>query len=103
MAQNIILWDGMVWDQLLPFTFTRPAGEIRCGILTLSEKYEKYSGSKPSFLTRPYLRKKYPAVIADDNLIINAAILPDQAFYQACSNLEMGQCLYSGETFLATR
>ncbi|MGZ5304777.1 MAG: putative sugar nucleotidyl transferase, partial [Bacteroidia bacterium] len=39
MSQNIILWDYTAHKALLPFTFTRPVGLIRCGILTIAEKY----------------------------------------------------------------
>ncbi len=34
-TQNIILFDDMVRDRLLPFTFIRPVAEIRMGILTI--------------------------------------------------------------------
>ncbi|HQX03888.1 MAG TPA: putative sugar nucleotidyl transferase, partial [Flavobacterium sp.] len=41
---NYILFDGPVRNALLPFTFTRPVADIRIGILTIREKWEKYLG-----------------------------------------------------------
>ncbi|HER40991.1 MAG TPA: glucose-1-phosphate thymidylyltransferase, partial [Salinimicrobium catena] len=39
---NYILFDGPARDQFLPFTFTRPVAEMRIGILTIREKWEKF-------------------------------------------------------------
>ena len=41
---NYILFDGTVRNALLPFTFTRPVADIRVGILTIREKWEKHLG-----------------------------------------------------------
>ncbi|HEY5750985.1 MAG TPA: putative sugar nucleotidyl transferase, partial [Chryseolinea sp.] len=60
---NLILFDDpSIRIELLPFTFTRPIGALRVGILTIAEKWEKYLGTTASFKTEPYLQKKYPAV-----------------------------------------
>ena len=40
---NYVLFDGEAHRKLLPFTFTRPVAEIRIGILTIREKWEKAS------------------------------------------------------------
>lgn len=37
---NVVLFDEEeVWQQLLPFTFTKPVSELRLGIFTLREKW----------------------------------------------------------------
>ena len=48
---NYILFDGAVRNQLLPFTFTRPVADIRIGILTIREKWEKFLGSTTTTVT----------------------------------------------------
>ena len=101
MALNIILWDGAVWQNLLPFSYTRPVALLRCGILTIAEKFEKYTPSTISHLTEPYLRVKYPVNIAAENLLVHASVLPDNAFIKACLGLSPGSALYSEGTFLA--
>jgi len=75
---NIILFDDFLWDELLPLTFTRPVSEIRIGILTIREKWEKITKEKISFITKPYLQEKYKFHSENDNLLINSCILPDQ-------------------------
>ena len=52
---NYILFDGTVRNALLPFTFTRPVADIRIGILTIREKWEKYLGYTTTTLTEEYL------------------------------------------------
>jgi len=51
---NYILFDGTVRNALLPFTFTRPVADIRVGILTIREKWEKYLGATTTTLTEKY-------------------------------------------------
>ncbi|MBK6612159.1 MAG: hypothetical protein IPG29_15265 [Sphingobacteriales bacterium] len=40
---QIILFDDVEWQQLLPLTHTRSAATLRVGILTLAEKWAAYS------------------------------------------------------------
>ena len=56
---NYILFDGTVRDSLLPFTFTRPVADIRVGILTIREKWEKYLNTTTTTVTEDYLSEKY--------------------------------------------
>lgn len=74
---NFILFDDESRFLLRPFTFFRPVSEIRCGILTIREKWEKLLSSTLSFLTEPYLQPKYKLTVASDNLLINSCLLPD--------------------------
>ena len=46
---NYILFDASR-NSLLPLTYTRPVCDIRIGILTIREKWEKYLGEKTSKL-----------------------------------------------------
>lgn len=75
---NVILFDDFAWDELLPLTFTRPVSEIRIGILTIREKWEKLFKTTISFHARSFLQEKYPIQIENDNLLINSFILPDK-------------------------
>ena len=52
---NYILYDGAVRNNLLPFTFTRPVADIRIGILTIREKWEKFLGATTTTITEEYL------------------------------------------------
>jgi UDP-N-acetylglucosamine diphosphorylase / glucose-1-phosphate thymidylyltransferase / UDP-N-acetylgalactosamine diphosphorylase / glucosamine-1-phosphate N-acetyltransferase / galactosamine-1-phosphate N-acetyltransferase len=75
---NLILFDDpTIRIQLLPFTFTRPIAGIRCGILTLAEKWTTELKVPCSYLTEEYLQERFPLVPGSDNLYINGAFCPD--------------------------
>lgn len=94
---NIILFD-LERNSLLPFTYTRPIAEIRCGILTLAEKWKKrIPEAKVSYLTVDYLSGKYETVYSDDNYYVNASLLANEALQQELINLELGQSIVDDE------
>ena len=38
---QLVFSDAHYWENFLPLTFTRPVAEMRCGILTFSERWKK--------------------------------------------------------------
>ncbi|HAN00431.1 MAG TPA: glucose-1-phosphate thymidylyltransferase [Marinilabiliales bacterium] len=100
---NYLLFDDVTWEQMLPLTFTRPVSEIRLGILTIKEKWEKYLQATCSYVTRDYLQKKFLKEIEDDNLLINSSFIPTAELLSEIENLEMGQALTCGEVICALR
>tara|TARA_R110000764_G_scaffold219818_1_gene307877 strand:- start:309395 stop:310570 length:1176 start_codon:yes stop_codon:yes gene_type:complete len=98
---NYILSDGNHREDLFPFTFTRPVSEIRVGILTISEKWEKWLKAPVSFQTEEYLSEKYPLTVAAENMVINGSYLPNKALIKAIQNLKMGEALMDGEDYVA--
>jgi UDP-N-acetylglucosamine diphosphorylase/glucosamine-1-phosphate N-acetyltransferase len=98
---NYILFDGEVRNALLPFTFTRPVADIRVGILTIREKWEKYLGYTTTTLTEEYLMEKYPMVEMENNIMINAAFLPNDVIVEIVKNLEPNQAVVKGEEVIA--
>lgn len=99
---NIILADYNR-NNLLPFTFMRPVAAIRCGILTIAEKWEKLSENSCSFLTENYLSAKFPLKKAADNLVVNGAVLINEKLYSEIMTLENGQAMVKGDIVLAIR
>lgn len=101
---NYILFDDPVFRaNLLPFTFTKPVSEIRCGIDTITEKWTDFLGQKPSFLSQDYLQTKYELLIENDNVFINGALIPNQTLLEALGNLAANTGLFQGEILLAYR
>lgn len=101
---NVILFDdAVIRIDLLPFTFTRPTHDVRVGILTIKEKWEKRLNVRSSTLTENYLQKKYPRIEANDNLMINGALCPDNDLIDTIARLQKGQYLIRNETVLASR
>jgi UDP-N-acetylglucosamine diphosphorylase/glucosamine-1-phosphate N-acetyltransferase len=101
---NPILFDDpIIRINLLPFTYTRPIGNIRVGILTIDEKWEQWLGAKPSFQTAGYLGKKFPKKNSDDNLLINGAICPDQKLVDTIKALPRHYFLVQKQMLIAAR
>ena len=99
---NYILFDDSRED-LLPLTFTRPVSQIRVGILTITEKWEKYLNTKCSFFTEDYLQHKFLLNTAKDNYWINGSICPNAELVKAINSLEENQCLKQNDTVIAYR
>ncbi len=98
---NYILFDGPARNALLPFTFTRPVADIRIGILTIREKWEKYLGSTTTTLTEEYLSDKFPMVELEENVMINASVLPNSTLVEMITNLKKNQAIFKNENIVA--
>ncbi len=98
---NYILSDGNHREDLFPFTFTRPVSEIRVGILTIAEKWEKWLNASVSFQTEAYLSEKFPLTVTDKNTVINGSYLPNKALVEAVQSLKMGEALMGNEGYIA--
>lgn len=94
---NYILFDGPVRNALLPFTFTRPVADLRIGILTIREKWEKHLRSEISTLTEDYLSQKWPLVESQENIMINASFLPNAQLVDQVLKLGPGEAIFEGE------
>ncbi|WGH76229.1 GlmU family protein [Tenacibaculum tangerinum] len=98
---NYILFDGDVRTALLPFTYTRPVADIRVGILTIREKWEKYLGLTTTTITEAYLEEKYPMVEMEENILLNASFLPTKPLVEMVKNLQANQAIFKGEDVIA--
>lgn len=101
---NIILFDDpTIRINLLPLTFTRPVADIRIGILTIREKWEKITQATTSSKTEIYLSTKYPTeyTIDTDNIWINGAVLPNHSLLEEIKALQPQQVLLKNDTIIA--
>lgn len=98
---NYILFDGPSRENLLPFTFTRPVADIRIGILTIREKWEKHLGFTTTTITEDYLSDKYPMVEMEENIMINASYLPNAELVEMIKSLEENQAIFKDEDVIA--
>ncbi len=98
---NYILFDGPSRNNLLPFTFTRPVADIRIGILTIREKWESYLNSTTTTITEDYLSDKFPMVEMEENVLINASVLPNAELVELILGLQENQSIVKGETIIA--
>lgn len=102
-TMNYILFDDGAWNDMLPISFTRPVAEIRVGILTIHEKWERYLNSQLSFLTQQYLSKKFPIQLQEENVLVNGSVLPSKELSQAIQNLKLNEYLIRDKIVIAAR
>ena len=98
---NYILFDGEYRDNLLPLTYTKPVADLRIGILTIREKWEKHLGYTTSTLTEEYLEKRYPMVEMAENIMINASFCPTESLIKIIRNLKKNEAIFKDEDVIA--
>ena len=98
---NYILSDGRHRDSFFPFTFTRPVADIRIGILTIREKWEKHLNVNVSSKTEAYLSEKFPLKSASENVVIAGNILPDKELVEQIQKLSPSEALYHEDEIIA--
>ena len=98
---NYILFDSDVRRSLLPFTYNKPVADLRVGILTIREKWEKYLSSTSTTITEEYLEEKYPMVEMDENILINASFCPTKTLVEKIENLSKNEAIFKGDDVIA--
>ena len=101
MKTSLILFDDSNRIDLQPLSFTRPVADIRVGILSIREKWERMLGMDSSTLTESYLAGKFPLRNAERNILVNAAVLPDTTLVERILTMEPGEALVQKECILA--
>jgi len=98
---NYILFDGEYRDNLLPLTYTKPVADLRIGILTIREKWEKYLGFTTTTITEEYLSEKFPMVEMEQNIMINGSVLPTPGLVAMINKLKASEAIYKSGELLA--
>lgn len=102
---NIILFDNEVREHLLPLTYTRPVCELRVGILTIKEKWEKWLGAEHeyAYITQDYLAEKYPIEFGKENYVINGSVLPSEQLCTLIKYMDFNQAYLKGEDLIVAK
>jgi len=101
---NLILTDNEKnWKNLLPLTYTKPVSEIRIGILTIKEKWEKYLKTQASYSCTDYLSSKFPVTYkaGKNNLLVASDVLPDTKLVAAIKKLKTDEGFKKNNVFIA--
>lgn len=101
--RNIILFDDESRERMLPLSYTRPVAELRTGIYTIRERWEKVLKGTASYITSDYLAGKYPMKLEDDNIVINGAVLANDRLGKLIEQLEPNEALMAGGELIAAR
>lgn len=101
--RNIILFDDESREKMLPLSYTRPVAELRTGIYTIRERWEKLLNGKASYITSEYLSAKYPMSFDDDNIVINGAVMPNDRLVRLIEQLDPNEALMKDGDLIAAR
>lgn len=101
---QLVFSDAQYWEDFLPLTFTRPIAELRCGILTFSERWQKLLAlEKISYITEDYLQNKFKKPKKVESLFIIPNFLPTNSVLEQIQNLKLGEALVYENELLAAR
>ena len=99
---NVILFDfEKSRKNLLPLTYTRPISEIRIGILTIKEKWDKALNTNASYFTTEFLSRKFPLIHKSNSLLINGSLCPKNDLISEIKKLKPQQALLQNNELLA--
>jgi UDP-N-acetylglucosamine diphosphorylase/glucosamine-1-phosphate N-acetyltransferase len=99
---NVILFDfEKSRKNLFPLTYTRPISEIRIGILTIKEKWDKVLNTSSSYFTSEFLSRKFPLINKPNSLLINGGLCPTNDLISEIIKLKPQQALLQNNELLA--
>jgi UDP-N-acetylglucosamine diphosphorylase/glucosamine-1-phosphate N-acetyltransferase len=101
--RNIILFDDESRERMLPLSYTRPVAELRTGIYTTRQRWEKLLKGSASYITSEYLSDVFPMEFKDDNIVINGAVLPNDKLVRLIEQLEPNEALMEDGDLIAAR
>ena len=97
---KIAFWDDPTsHQQLWPLTYTKPSCELRVGILTIREKWERYlKADLGGYFTLDYLTGQYTKPKDASGIwVINGSIMPNEQLVASIKGLKKGTgIIYDG-------
>ena len=91
-----------IQTNLLPFTYTRPIAHIRCGILTIKEKWEKVLGEKVLLQCQEPLDDFFSDPLPKGpKLYINSSLLPNPDIINRIKDLKDTEGIKNKDILLA--
>lgn len=99
----IILFDNHYRRGLYPFTLTRAVADLRFGIFSIKERWERMSGQPVWVATEPYLQALYPLLPVGMHTWVDASVIGDAALYNRILSLENGSCIADENGLIAGR
>ncbi|VXA93475.1 MULTISPECIES: GlmU family protein [Chryseobacterium] len=101
---QLVFSDAQYWEDFLPLTFTRPVAEMRCGILTFSERWQKILEiTEISWFTEMYLQQKFREPEKKESLFLVTNFLPTETVIQQIKDLKQGEALVYEDELVAAK
>ncbi len=99
----IVLFDNAERKKLQPFTQTRAIADIRFGIFTQKERWQKITGEEVFIVTEKYLQCLYEKYPDEMNLWIDAAVIPNDELLDKILSFDDGIALADEKGFVTGR
>ncbi|GEO10188.1 putative sugar nucleotidyl transferase [Segetibacter aerophilus] len=100
---NLILFDTKAKEKLFPLTLTRAVADLRMGIVTIKERWEKLLSVEAFILTEPYLQPLYNVAPAGDNTFVDASVIPNAELVKLISGLQTNEAIKDETDLIAAR
>jgi len=101
---QLVFSDAQYWEDFLPLTFTRPIAEMRCGMLTFSERWQKIlENTEISYFTEIYLQQKFREPEKKESLFLVTNFLPTENVIQQIKELKQGEALVYEDELIAAK
>lgn len=101
---QLVFSDAQYWEDFLPLTFTRPVAEMRCGILTFSERWQKIlENTEISYFTETYLQNKFKEPEKKESLFLVTNFLPTENVIRQIKDLKQGEALVYEDELVAAK
>lgn len=104
---QLCFFEDNKFENFHPLTLSRPVDDLRIGLFTISEKWEKaLQATNSTRLLRPYLEGVFSQGEIDSSHTctwINSRYLPTEDLLNSITDLNEGQCLKFGNTVVAAR
>jgi UDP-N-acetylglucosamine diphosphorylase/glucosamine-1-phosphate N-acetyltransferase len=97
----VVLFDTIERRKLFPLTYTRATADIRIGILTLKEWWEKLLEQEVYVRTEEYLMPLYHNVPPGDHICVDASAIPTPALIEKIQALKAGQSIHDEKGLIA--
>lgn len=98
---NIILFDTEARKRLFPLTATKAVADVRMGILTIKERWEKITGAEVFVLTDTYLQPLYETIPAGNCILIDACVIPVPELLTRINSLKDNEAVEDENSLIA--
>jgi UDP-N-acetylglucosamine diphosphorylase/glucosamine-1-phosphate N-acetyltransferase len=100
---QIILFDNQFRKKLFPLTATKAIAGLRCGILTIKERWERKVQQEVLIKTESYLQPLYKSIEEEDSIWIDASIIADDELVNKILSLQPNQSIADDKGLIAAR
>lgn len=103
---NLVLSDNRLHLTFAPLTLTRPLGQLRMGMFTAAERWTlllKFKGEIQYHTENPLIKKHFATEPTNEDLLINAAIIPCEALANEVNDLALGEELVHDKIWIARK